>query len=119
MIEPSPNSEAFVTFGRGMLKVFNSAKNFGFISPVFKGDAQEGPPLPSSCYEGLWFFGNHTLPGKAVPGLELTFEIWENTQGKAQARSVAVSAEPSANVDTQALERERRPAPPKLHPNEP
>lgn len=113
-------SEAFVTFGRGLLKVFNSAKNFGFVSPVFKGEDSEGPPLPPSCDEGLWFFGNHSLPSRAVPGLELTFEIWENTQGKAQARSVAVAAEPTANAgDTQSREIERRPPPPRFHPNEP
>lgn len=41
------------------------------------GDALDSrvrsPPPPR-------FFGNHSLPGKAVPGLELTFEIWENSQ---------------------------------------
>lgn len=94
-VPPNDGSEAFVTYGRGHLKVFNSAKNFGFISPVFKGQDTEGPPLPASCEEGLWFFGNHSLPFRAVPGLELTFEIWENSQGKAQARSVRVSAEPT------------------------
>ncbi|CAE7356548.1 unnamed protein product [Symbiodinium sp. KB8] len=96
---PLDGSEAFVTYGRGLLKVFNAAKNFGFISPVFKGAADvEGPPLPRSVDEGIWFFGNHSLPYRAIPGVELTFEIWENASGKAQARSVSIAAEPSAVV---------------------
>lgn len=44
---------AQVTYGRGLLKIFNTGKNFGFISPVFKGEDHEGPPLPSSVDEGL------------------------------------------------------------------
>lgn len=95
---PTDGSEAFVTYGRGLLKIFNAGKNFGFISPVFKGEDNEGPPLPSSVDEGIWFFGNHALPLRANLGVELTFEIWENSQGKAQARSVQVTSEPSAVV---------------------
>jgi len=97
MVPSSDGSEAFVTFGRGILKVFNNAKNFGFVSPVFKNEDGEGPPLPACAEEGLWFFGNHQLPNRASPGVELTFEIWENNQGKAQARNVKVSTEPSHN----------------------
>jgi len=112
-------SEAFVTFGRGLLKVYNAAKNFGFISPVFKSEDSEGPPLPASCDEGLWFFGNHSLPSRAAPGLELTFEIWENAQGKVQARAVQVAAEPTAGqAEVQARELEIATRP-RLHPNEP
>eukprot|EP00439_Symbiodinium_sp_Y106_P031680 s2845_g3.t2 len=133
---PLDGSEAFVTYGRGLLKVFNAAKNFGFISPVFKGAADvEGPPLPRSVDEGIWFFGNHSLPYRAIPGVELTFEIWENASGKAQARSVSIAAEPSAVVPVeQKQEIQHHPMPEKgghwdkgggkgkgsqLHPNEP
>mmetsp|Transcript_28799 Transcript_28799/g.64916 ORF Transcript_28799/g.64916 Transcript_28799/m.64916 type:complete len:495 (+) Transcript_28799:79-1563(+) len=133
-------SEAFVTYGRGLLKIFNAAKNFGFISPVFKGSADvEGPPLPRSVDEGIWFFGNHSLPMRANPGVELTFEIWENASGKAQARSVQVASEPSAVVPVEQHKQEIPQAPEyhshshsdryghkgggkgggKLHPNEP
>eukprot|EP00435_Cladocopium_sp_Y103_P039452 s1780_g10.t1 len=119
-------SEAFVTYGRGLLKIFNTGKNFGFISPVFKGEDHEGPPLPSSVDEGIWFFGNHSLPMRASLGVELTFEIWENSQGKAQARSVQVTSEPSAVVPVeqkqevqhhQAIQHSKRSQ--NLHPNEP
>lgn len=116
----SYGDEAFVTFGRGLLKVFNAAKNFGFISPVFKNEDSEGPPLPACTNEGLWFFGNHSLPNRAVPGLELSFEIWENSQGKAQARRVRVAIEPTASVQPEERAREltvQRPQ--RLHPNEP
>jgi len=118
----SDGSEAFVTFGRGVLKVFNPAKNFGFINPVFKPEDSEGPPLPSSCDDGVWFFGNHSLSTRAVPGLELTFEIWENSQGKAQARSVQVAAEPTLAPIPEAKAREvaqRRDQGRNVHPNEP
>mmetsp|Transcript_64536 Transcript_64536/g.120105 ORF Transcript_64536/g.120105 Transcript_64536/m.120105 type:complete len:479 (-) Transcript_64536:62-1498(-) len=118
----SDGSEAFVTFGRGVLKVFNAAKNFGFINPVFKPEDSEGPPLPASCDEGVWFFGNHSLSRRAVPGLELTFEIWENSQGKAQARSVQVAAEPTLAPIPEAKAREvvsRRDQGRHMHPNEP
>ena len=71
-----------MTYGRGLLKIFNAAKNFGFISPVFKGEDGEGPPLPSSVDEGIWFFGNHGLPFRVQMGVELTFEIWENSQAQ-------------------------------------
>ena len=47
-----------VTYGRGLLKIFNTGKNFGFISPVFKGEDHEGPPLPSSVDEGSWLLLN-------------------------------------------------------------
>lgn len=130
---PLDGSEAFVTYGRGLLKVFNAAKNFGFISPVFKGAADvEGPPLPRSVDEGIWFFGNHSLPYRAIPGVELTFEIWENASGKAQARSVSIAAEPSAVVPVEQKQeiqhQHHHPMPEKgggkgkgsqLHPNEP
>ena len=39
----------------------------------------------------LRFFGNHSLPYRAIPGVELTFEIWENASGKAQARQLGSS----------------------------
>lgn len=29
---------------------------------------------------GIWFFGNHSLPYRVSLGVELTFEIWENSQ---------------------------------------
>ncbi|CAK0904575.1 unnamed protein product [Prorocentrum cordatum] len=113
--------DAFVTFGRGLLKVFNAAKNFGFISPVFKGEDSEGPPLPACTDEGLWFFGNHSLPNRVNPGVELTFEIWENAQGKAQARRVQVSSEPTQIQQPEVQERpvQRPPERQRLHPNEP
>ena len=41
--------------------------------------------MPASA---LRFFGNHSLPYRAIPGVELTFEIWENASGKAQARQL-------------------------------
>ncbi|CAK9023105.1 Kinesin light chain [Durusdinium trenchii] len=131
---PTDGSEAFVTYGRGLLKIFNGPKNFGFISPVFKGEDTEGPPLPSSVDEGIWFFGNHSLPFRVALGIELTFEIWENSQGKAQARSVQVTSEPSAIVPVeqkqdpaigfmteiqQALPSRHHHQKQNLHPNEP
>lgn len=123
---PTDGSEAFVTYGRGLLKIFNTGKNFGFISPVFKGEDHEGPPLPSSVDEGIWFFGNHSLPMRASLGVELTFEIWENSQGKAQARSVQVTSEPSAVVPVEQkqevqhqVQHQHSKRNQNLHPNEP
>lgn len=123
---PTDGSEAFVTYGRGLLKIFNGPKNFGFISPVFKGEDTEGPPLPSSVDEGIWFFGNHSLPFRVALGIELTFEIWENSQGKAQARSVQVTSEPSAIVPVEQKQEIQQALPSRhhhqkqnLHPNEP
>jgi len=116
----SDGSEAFVTYGRGVLKVFNVAKNFGFISPIFRSEDSEGPPLNLDNSDGLWFFGNHRLPARAVPGVELTFEIWENAQRKAQARNVQVAAEPTlaARPEDRIQEFQKERAP-RRHPNEP
>lgn len=86
-------NEAFVTFGRGILKTFNARENSGFISPIFRSEDSEGPPLNLGSADGLWFFGNHSLPHRSVVGSELTFEIWENSQGKSQARNVQLAAD--------------------------
>lgn len=116
----SDGSEAFVTYGRGILKIFNVAKNFGFISPIFRSEDSEGPPLNFGADEGLWFFGNHRLPTRAVPGIELTFEIWENAQCKAQARNVQVAVEPTvASRPEDRIQEFQRERPPRRHPNEP
>lgn len=124
MPDPTPHvssgTEAFVTYGRGILKVFNVAKDFGFISPIFRSEDSEGPPLNLGAAEGLWFFGNHSLPPRAVPGTELTFEIWETAPGKSQARDVQVAAEltVAARPDERMQEFQREAAP-RRHANEP
>lgn len=99
MMPASDGSEAFVTYARGMLKIFNVAKNFGFISPVFRSEDSEGPPLDLGSAEGLWFFGNHNVNPRTMLGTELTFEIWESAPGKAQARNVQVAAEVTVRQD--------------------
>jgi len=113
-------SEAFVTYGRGVLKVFNVAKDFGFISPIFRSEDSEGPPLNLGSADGLWFFSNHSLPVRAVPGSELTFEIWENTEGKSQARNVQLAAELTvASRPEERIQEFAQALPPKRHTNEP
>lgn len=113
-------NEAFVTYGRGILKVFNVAKDFGFISPIFRSEDSEGPPLNLGSADGLWFFSNHSLPARAVPGSELTFEIWENSQGKSQARNVQLAAELTlAARPEERIQEFQQAVPPKRHMNEP
>eukprot|EP00928_Gymnodinium_smaydae_P087308 TRINITY_DN71588_c0_g1_i1.p1 TRINITY_DN71588_c0_g1~~TRINITY_DN71588_c0_g1_i1.p1 ORF type:complete len:508 (-),score=125.33 TRINITY_DN71588_c0_g1_i1:30-1553(-) len=113
-------NEAFVTYGRGILKVFNVAKDFGFISPIFRSEDSEGPPLNLGSADGLWFFSNHNLPTRAVPGCELTFEIWENSQGKSQARNVQLAAELTlAARPEERVQEFHQAAQPKRHQNEP
>lgn len=85
-----PGSETFVAHANGRLKIFNSSKNFGFISPVSCGQDAISPLLKLASDEGVWFFGNHYLQADTEQGVELAFEIWENTQGKPQARNVKV-----------------------------
>merc|ERR1719362_687369 len=94
-------TEAFVTFAQGRLKVFNSAKNFGFISPIFRNEDSEGPPLKMSSDDGLWFFGNHNLAAKTQPGVVLSFEVWENSEGKPQARGVQLATEQATVTSTE------------------
>jgi len=90
--------EAFVTYAQGRLKVFNATKNFGFISPVFRAEGSEGPPLKLSAEDGLWFFGKHGLPLKTQPGVLVSFEVWENSEGKPQARWVELASEQSSGI---------------------
>jgi len=127
---PSPNDggwgsgggggEAFVTFGRGILKQFNVHKDFGFISPIFRSEDSEGPPLNLGSADGLWFFGNHSLPYRAVTGAELTFEIWENSQGKSQARNVQVATDLTvANRPEERVQEHHRAPQERRHVNEP
>lgn len=120
----SSGNEAFVTFGRGNLKTFNAHKNFGFISPIFRSEDSEGPPLNLGSADGLWFYGNHSLPARAVLGSELTFEIWENEQGKSQARNVQLATEITQRPEERLQEykknddRDQRGGP-RRHANEP
>jgi hypothetical protein len=126
---PSPNDggwgsgggggEAFVTFGRGILKQFDSYKDFGFISPIFRSEDSEGPPLNLGSADGLWFFGNHSLPRRATIGAELTFEIWENNQGKSQARNVQQAADLTVAAQPEQRIQEQREQAPRRHQNEP
>jgi len=118
---PSNGSgEAFVTFGRGILKIYNTQKDFGFISPIFRSEDSEGPPLNLGSADGLWFFGNHSLPNRAVIGTELTFEIWENAQGKSQARNVQVAADLTvASRPEERIQEYQRESRPQRHANEP
>jgi len=84
---------AFMIHALGRLKVFNSAKDFGFISPVFHAPGAEAVQLKLESDDGIWFFGNHSLPLTTKPGVLLAFEVWENAEGKPQARSVQLAAE--------------------------
>jgi len=116
LVPTGTGAEAFVTFAQGRLKVFNSAKNFGFISPIFRGEDAEGPPLKLVSDEGLWFFGNHSLPSKTQPGVALTFEVWENSEGKPQARGVELAPTGQETVDVATKEASGAA---KRHPHEP
>lgn len=99
--------------------MFNSAKNFGFICPVFRPADAEGPPLKLGSDDGLWFFGNHSLSAKTQPGTVLSFEVWENTEGKPQARCVQLAPEQVVDHGIRNVDIERREPQPKRHVNEP
>jgi len=118
--DPGANGEAFVTFGRGILKQFEPHKDFGFISPIFRSEDSEGPPLNLDKADGIWFFGNHSLPRRAVFGAELTFEIWENSQGKSQARNVQTASDLTIQArPEERTQEERREQNNRRHVNEP
>merc|ERR1712196_85602 len=87
-----------------------------------RSEDSEGPPLNLGSADGLWFFGNHSLPQRSAIGSELTFEIWENSQGKSQARNVqlaadlTVAARPEERIQEFNKEDKRGP---RRHANEP
>lgn len=107
--KPTGGADAFVAAAQGTLKVFNTAKNFGFICPILPPETSDGPPLNLPLDEGLWFFGNHELPPQTQTGILLSFEVWQNSQGKPQARAVRPAA--SASDDSARAEAPSSPAP--------
>jgi len=87
-----------VACSRGVLKMFNVRRNFGFISPVL---SELPPEFSSECGEGLWFFGAPSLPvDEDIVGREVRFEICVGGTGKPQATNVELTYEAATEAPT-------------------
>eukprot|EP00933_Yihiella_yeosuensis_P080842 TRINITY_DN94355_c0_g1_i1.p1 TRINITY_DN94355_c0_g1~~TRINITY_DN94355_c0_g1_i1.p1 ORF type:complete len:403 (+),score=105.68 TRINITY_DN94355_c0_g1_i1:102-1310(+) len=79
---------------RGVLKQYNSRREFGFISPLLSGLDEIGGEVEAPP-EGLWFFralGGVTDDHKDndLKGSEVSFDVIAGSQGKYQAANVKI-----------------------------